>query len=266
MTSSPIRMAVAAGSARSASHIKRPARLIFALIVAELRVFLRQPVMVGLALLLPACLTAITALAETSGSPQLWASIAGRNMVATQCITVYFVALNTMTARRHTLALKRLRTTALPSVGIVTGLLAPPVLVGAFQIAAVFAGLLALGAPAPEHPWLVLVSGTLGIAVAALAGIATSGFTSTPEKAQWTMLPLFVATMGVTAVLPSLEGISSLAARGVPLAANAHLTAASWYSTDLQVSQIVTDVAIMIAWIAILAFASWRTFRWERRH
>ena len=71
--------------------------------------------------------------------------------------TVYFVALNTLTARRHTLALKRLRTTALPSVGIVAGLLVPPLLVGVFQVVAVFTGLVVLGAPLPQSPcsWYV---------------------------------------------------------------------------------------------------------------
>jgi ABC-2 type transport system permease protein len=244
-----------------------PQRLIRALVLAELRVFLRQPVMVGLTLLLPVGLIAITALAETSDSPALWASIAGRNMVAALCITVYFVALNTVTARRHTLALKRLRTTALPSLGIIAGLLAPPFLVGAFQICAVFAGLIGLGAPVPQHPGLVVVSGLLGMVVAALAGVATSGFTATPEKAQWTMLPLFVATMGATAILPTLEeGAANLGARAVPLVANAHLATAGWHSEVLDVGAVVVDLTFMIVWIAALSVVSWRTFRWERRH
>lgn len=259
---------VGMGSARSGrprARSKGAAQLVWALVAAELRVFLRQPVMVALSLLVPAGLTAITAMAETSDSPALWATVAGRNMVAAQCITVYFVALNTVTARRHTLALKRLRTTALPGLGIVGGLLAPPLLVGALQIVAIFGGLVALGAPLPQHPLLVVASSALGIVVAALAGVATSGFTSTPEKAQWTMLPLFVVTMGVTAILPTLDAGASMAARAVPLVANAHLTTTGWYSDGLDVGGAVVDLALMVTWIVVLSIMSWRTFRWERR-
>ncbi|MFG3421078.1 hypothetical protein [Micromonospora sp. NPDC048063] len=246
---------------------KSTTQLVRALMAAELRVFLRQPVMVALTLLLPAGLIAITALAETASDPELWAQIAGRNMVATQCITVYFVALNTVTARRHTLALKRLRTTALPSLGIVAGLLAAPLLVGAFQVTAVFVGLVVLGSPVPQQPELVVVSGVFGMVVAALAGVATSGFTATPEKAQWTMLPLFVAAMGATAILPAVDsGIADIAVRAVPLVANAHLATAGWYSASLDVGAVVVDLVLMAAWTVVLAIVSWRSFRWERRH
>lgn len=242
-------------------------QLILSLILAEVRVFFRQPVMVALALLLPLGLTAITALAEISDNPVAWASIAGRNTVAIQCITVYFVTLNTVTARRHTLALKRLRTTALPSLGIVGGLLVPPLLIGTFQICVVLTALVMLGAPIPQNLLLVVVSGVLGMVIAALAGVVTSGFTSTPEKAQWTMLPLFVATMGATAILPSLQqGLASLAAQMVPLVANAHLTTVGWHSLEtLDAGSIFFDLALMLAWITILSAMSWRTFRWERR-
>ena len=244
---------------------KSAARLIGALAAAEIHVFLRQPVMLALTLLLPAGLIAITALAEVSDAPAAWARTAGRNLVATQCITVYFVALNTLTARRHTLALKRLRTTSLPSLGIVAGLLAPPVLVGAFQIVTVFAGLVALGAPMPQHPALVTLSAVLGMATAALAGVATSGFTATPEKAQWTMMPLFVAAMGATAVLPAVDpGIADVLL-AVPLVANGHLATAGWYSETADAGAVVLDLACMTAWIVVFALVSWKTFRWERR-
>jgi len=248
------------------THTKSTGRLVGSLMAAELRVFLRQPVMIALTLLLPLGLTAITALAETSGNPAAWAQIAGRNLVATQSITVYFVALNTVTARRHTLALKRLRTTALPSFGIVVGLLTPPIVVGAFQVIAVLGGLIVLGAPAPQNPALIALSGILGMVVAALAGVATSGFTATPEKAQWTMLPLFVAAMGATAILPTMVNeFGSLGLRLVPLVANAHLTTAGWYSEAPTIGVAVVDLVIMLVWIVALGVLSWRTFRWERR-
>ncbi len=245
---------------------KPAARLVRALMAAELRVFLRQPVMLALTLLLPAGLLAITAIAETTGGAAAWAQIAGRNMVAAQCITVYFVALNTVTARRHTLALKRLRTTALPGPGIVAGLLTPPLLVGAFQLTAILAGLVLLGSPPPEQPWLVAASAVLGTVIAAFAGVVTSAFTATPEKAQWTMLPLFVAAMGSVAVLPSLDdGIGSAALRLVPMVANAHLTSDAWWSAAPDFGQVALDLAIMVVWIGALGVLSVRTFRWERR-
>ncbi|RGC65066.1 ABC-2 family transporter protein [Micromonospora sp. MW-13] len=249
------------------THRKAPGRLVRALMAAELRVFLRQPVMLALTLLLPAGLLAITAIAETSDNPSVWAQIAGRNMIATQCITVYFVSLNTLTARRHTLALKRLRTTALPGFGIVAGLLTPPLVVGAFQVVVVLAGLVLLGSPPPQSPFLVAVSALLGILIAVLAGMVTSAFTATPEKAQWTMLPLFVATMGAVAVLPSVgDGLGSAGLRLVPLVSNAHLTTAGWWAQSSDLVAVFLDLAIMTVWIAVLSIIAWRTFRWERRN
>ncbi|MDQ1122090.1 hypothetical protein [Microbacterium trichothecenolyticum] len=245
---------------------KSAPRLIFALAAAEIGVFLRQPVIIALTLLLPAGLLAITALGPTSGGAELWAETAGRNMVATQCITVYFVALNTLTARRHTLALKRLRSTSLPSAGIVAGLLVPPLLVGGFQIVVIFAGMMLLGAPAPQRPLLVAISAVLGMSVAALAGVMTSGFTATPEKAQWTMMPLFVAALGATAVLPVVDAGLAVAVRAVPLVANAHLAAAGWYSATEDVGAVALDLIYIVAWGGFFALISWKTFRWERRH
>lgn len=246
---------------------KSPARLVASLMSAELRVFLRQPVMVALTLLLPAGLLGITAIAEVSDSPSVWAQIAGRNVAATLAITVYFVALNTITARRHTLALKRLRTTALPSFGIVVGLLTPPILVGVFQLAVVLTGLVFLGAPLPDSPVLVVTSSVAGIIIAALAGVVTSAFTATPEKAQWTMLPLFVAAMAAVSILPVIaEGLLSLGLRLIPLVANAHLVTAGWVSSDTRGETIIVDLGIMAIWIVVLGTLAWRTFRWERRH
>ncbi|WP_185173840.1 hypothetical protein [Rothia nasimurium] len=240
-------------------------RLFVSLATAEIWVFLRQPVMIALTLLLPAGLIAITALTNVSFNPQTWAQVAGRDLVATQCITVYFVALNTLTARRHTLALKRLRTTALPSIGIIAGLLVPPFLVGMFQVLAIFTGLVFLGAPLPQQPLLVGVSVLLGMVVALLAGVTTSGVTSTPEKAQWTMMPFFVAAMGATAILPSVSLDIIDLVLAVPLAANGHLATIGWYSETNSANEVMVDFSFMVIWIVILALVSWKTFRWERR-
>lgn len=246
---------------------KSSGRLVSSLMLAELRVFLRQPVMVALTLLLPAGLLGITAIAEVSDLPEVWAQIAGRNVVATLSITVYFVALNTITARRHTLALKRLRTTALPSFGIVIGLLTPPLLVGLFQLTVVLIGLGFLGAPMPDSPVLVVCSVLAGMVIAALAGVVTSAFTSTPEKAQWTMLPLFVAAMASVSILPTVgEGLLSLGLRLIPLVANAHLVTAGWVMEADSGQPVAVDLGIMAVWILVLGVLSWRMFRWERRH
>lgn len=246
---------------------RSPVALVTALMRAELRVFLRQPVMLALTLLLPAGLLGITAIAETTDLPAVWAQIAGRNVVAAECITVYFVALNTVTARRHTLALKRLRTTALPSFGIIAGLLTPPLVVGLFQVTTILVGLVFLGAQVPDAPGLVVVSALAGLVIAALAGVVTSAFTATPEKAQWTMLPLFVATMGAVAILPAV-GAEALAfgLRLVPLVANAHLVTAAWTGPEAASEVVGVDLGIMSAWIVLLGLLAWRTFRWERRH
>lgn len=241
----------------------------WALVVSELRVFLRQPIMLALALLVPAALLGIAGIAELAAPAEIWASGAGRNTAAVMCITVYFIALNTITARRHTLALKRLRTTALPDVGIVSGLLVAPILIGLFQIAVVTAGLMLIGAPAgqpaPASPALLVLSGVTGVVIAALAGLVTSALTANPEKAQWTMLPLFVGAMGAVSLLPSVtDPLGTIAMRLVPLVANADMTTAAWLF-DGDLSRVGIDAAIIVIWLLLLGLLSMRTFRWERR-
>lgn len=239
-----------------------------ALVASELRVFIRRPVMIALSLLVPAGLLGIAALGGEAGDAEAWAAAAGRDSAAVMCITVYFIALSTITSRRHTLALKRLRTTALPDIGIVTGLLVPPVAVGAFQLAVVQGGMMLIGS-APEtllvSAPLILAADLTGIVLAALAGVLTSTVTANPEKAQWTMLPLFVGAMGAAALLPLVsEPLENLGLRLVPLVANADMISAGW-AADPGLMRIGTDLGIIVAWLLVLIAVSARTFRWERR-
>ena len=239
-----------------------------ALVMSELRVFGRQPIMLALTLLVPAGLLGIAGMGETTSDPDVWAGVAGRNTAAVLCITVYFIALNTITARRHTLALKRLRTTALPDTGIVSGLLVPPILVGLFQLAVVTGGLIVMAETPETFPTsmlLVTLSGVVGVLVAALAGVVTSALTANPEKAQWTMLPLFVGTMGAAALLPAVaDPLGNLSLRLIPLVANADMTTEAW-SGDTDLGSVGADAAIMVIWLMVLGVLSRRTFRWERR-
>lgn len=241
------------------------ARLWWGLVRSETAVLLRQRVMLGLILLVPAGLLAFTALAERSDDPAQWAAIAGRNTVAALCVTVYFVSLSTLTARRHTLALKRLRTTPLSDAAIILGLVSPALLIGFFQLALLHAGLVALSAPPPQAPHIVVAANVSGILVAVLAGIATSAVTSTPEKAQWTMLPLFIAAMGAATLLPTLtDPTFASIARTIPLVANADLTMGGWYGGQDR-ADLVTNAAVIAGWLVALLWWSRRTFRWERR-
>jgi ABC-2 type transport system permease protein len=216
----------------------------------------------------PAGLVGITAIAERTTNPEVWADVAGRDTAAILCITVYFIALNTITARRHALALKRLRTTALSDIGIVTGLLTPPLLVGLFQLVIVWGGLISISGPThvvPATPIPVVIAGASGLLVAALAGLVTSAVTANPEKAQWTMLPLFVGAMGAVSLLPAItHPAGGLGLRLVPLVANADLVAESWAATGPSV-QAKVDAGIIGVWLVVLGLLSIRTFRWERR-
>lgn len=252
----------------AAEPLRKSGHLWWALATSELRVFVRQPIMIALSLLLPAALLGLAMIGERPNSSEVWAQVVGRNSAAVMCITVYFIALNTITARRHTLALKRLRTTALPDLGIVSGLLVPPLLVGFFQLAAVWVGMIWRGLPeipAPAAPLLVVAAGVSGVFVAALAGVVTAAVTPNPEKAQWTMLPLFVGTMGAVSILPVLlDPAGNLVLRIVPLVANADMVASGWVS-DVDTGRVLTDAAIIAIWLLALGVLSKRTFRWERR-
>lgn len=239
-----------------------------ALVVSELRVFIRRPIMIALSLLVPAGLLGIAALGGEAGDAEAWAAAAGRDSAAVMCITVYFIALSTITSRRHTLALKRFRTTALPDLGIVTGLLVPPAVVGLFQLALVQGGMIWIGSAPADFPLsvvLILTANATGIVLAALAGVLTSAVTSNPEKAQWTMLPLFVGAMGAAALLPVVgDPLGDFGLRIVPLVANADMITAGW-SGEADPLRVGTDGVIIVTWVLVLAVMSKRTFRWERR-
>jgi len=239
-----------------------------ALVLSELRVFIRRPIMMALSLLVPAGLLGIAALGGEADDAEAWAAAAGRDSAAVLCITVYFIALSTITSRRHTLALKRLRTTALPDIAIVTGLLVPPAAVGAFQLAVVQGGMMWIGST-PDALFfsalLIVTANVTGIVLAALAGVLTSTVTTNPEKAQWTMLPLFVGAMGAAALLPIIsDPMANLGLRTVPLVANADMISAGW-AGDAGLMRIGADLGIMVAWLLVLMVVSVRTFRWERR-
>ncbi|WP_314453056.1 hypothetical protein [uncultured Actinomyces sp.] len=248
--------------------MRRNGSLWRALVASELRVFMRQPIMIALSVILPIALLGLSVIGERAESNYAWAQVSGRNSAAVMCITVYFVSLNTITARRHTLALKRLRTSALPDFGIVSGLLVPPLLVGLLQLATVWGGMIWYGLPdipVPASPLLVIIAGVAGVFVAALAGVVTAAVTPNPEKVQWTMMPLFVSTMGAVSILPVLlDPTENLMLRAVPLVANADMIISGW-APSAHAGRILADAAIIVTWLLILGVLSRRTFRWERR-
>lgn len=118
----------------------------------------------------------------------------------------------------------------------------------------------------PRHtcPGLA-IAGVAGVFVAALAGVVTAAVTPNPEKVQWTMMPLFVSTMGAVSILPVLlDPTENLMLRAVPLVANADMIISGW-APSAHAGRILADAAIIVTWLLILGVLSRRTFRWERR-
>ena len=103
--------------------------------------------------------------------------------------SLYATTVTTLAARRQTLFLKRLRSTAASDPAILSGLVLPVAVTAVLQVAVilvVFAGV----SVAPVEVALLVVAITAALAMMLALGIATAGVTRSPEHAQITTLPL----------------------------------------------------------------------------
>ncbi|GAB2666272.1 hypothetical protein GCM10027271_26910 [Saccharopolyspora gloriosae] len=241
------------------------------LALSELALLVRQRTMVALVLLLPAVLVFMAGVVEKPQTPEAWAAIAARNCVAILCITVYFISTSTLTARRQTLALKRFRTSGIPDAGLLIGLLSPAVVAGLVQSLIYFGGILAMGAPMPRQPGVLVVALVSGIVVATVAGTVTSAVTATPERAQFTMMPLLGVALGgaalITAVNDPLLGRIALVG---PLVSNVDMIFKAWGGPQLGVqlpagTWFAIGAGAVLIWLVIFSYAARRFFRWDAR-
>jgi len=241
--------------------------MMLALALVELKLLLRKKLTAFSVVVVPLALVALT-LSNEPGDVAGWTKLLATNYLLLLMLSVYLVSLMVFTARRQSLVLKRLRTSALADWQILLGVLGPVLVVGLAQTAAYLLFCLVVDAPAPANPLLVVFSVVLGVLVATALGVATACLTRSVEATQLTSVPVVVA--GMAGVFLTASSSPALVAVGLamPLTGPADLLAKGWASTGAEVGDVPVvplDFASSVLWLVLAGVAFNRLFRWEPR-
>lgn len=178
--------------------------------------------------------------------------------------SLYTTTVTTLAARRQTLFLKRLRSTAASDTSILSGLVLPVSTISIGQAASILAVFGAVSGR-PGHAAVLVVAVAAAFVMMLAFGIATAGFTRSPEHAQVTTLPLALGTP----VLASWIGISgteslTVVKRLLPGGAATELIVDAW-NGGVALDDALTLLVPTIAWVVVAAALAVKLFRWEPR-
>ncbi|WP_229053157.1 ABC transporter permease [Aeromicrobium sp. Leaf350] len=177
---------------------------------------------------------------------------------------LYTTTVTTLASRRQNLFLKRLRSTAAGDGSILTGLVVPAAVIAAVQIVGIL-GVFSYVAETPANLGL-LAAGVVGTLAMMLGlGLATAGFTNSPEHAQVTTLPVSLGTIAVA----SWVGISgteelTLLKRLLPGGSATELMTDAW-NGGTAVGDSLLLLAPTAAWVVVAVALAAQYFRWEPR-
>lgn len=188
----------------------------------------------------------------------------GSMMVSISVLGLYVTAVTTLAARRQTLFLKRLRSTAAGDASILAGLVAPPVVISAIQLAIVL-GVLAAVSDGPADPLLLIVSGLLLLALMLALALATAGVTRSPEHAQVTTLPLTLGPIGLAMWIGLTSADSAPIVKAfLPSGATTQLSINAW-NGNAALGENLLLMLPTLGWIAAALIIAKITFHWEPR-
>ncbi|MFC0673817.1 ABC transporter permease [Brachybacterium hainanense] len=232
-----------------------------AIALAELRMLMRNRLVALSAIGIPLGFAALLIAArDTFGGA---AVIAPLIVLAVTALGIYITATTTLAARRQSLFLKRLRSTPVGDPGILTGLLAPLLVVNAVQLAVILGVISVLGDP-PADP-LGMVLGILALNALFLGfAIVTAGLTTSAEHAQFTTMPLFLLALGAGYWI-TFTGTEELAVvkRLIPGGAAAELMTEAW--RGIPAADMLPLLLPTLAWVVVGFLLTPRLFRWEPR-
>ncbi|WP_235484150.1 ABC transporter permease [Frigoribacterium sp. Leaf172] len=231
-----------------------------AIAVAELRMLVRNRTVALCALLLPLAFGALTFAVGSYGTGGM---LAGVQIIGMLGLGVYVTATTTLAARRQSLHLKRLRSGSVSDAGIIGGLVLPVVAVSLAQLVIVL-GVLAIEEP-PVNPGLLIVAVLVAEVMFAAFALATAGFSTSPEHAQYTTMPIYLITLGV-AIWWTITGADDLLwlKRILPGGGLMELIVLAWNGGDLGLLPVL--LAPTLLWAAVAVAGAVRFFRWEPRH
>lgn len=240
----------------------------FTLAVMELKLLVRRKITAASVVVLPLALAVLTMIGDRPPNRAGWSGLLSLNFVLMLTLSVFFVSLTVFTARRQSLVLKRLRTSALSDREILLGVLGPVMLVGLVQTVGYLVFCLLIGAPAPAAPTLVLLGVLLGVVAAMALGVATACLSRSVEATQLTSVPVLVAAMAGLLLTPATEPALTVAGLAMPLAGPADLVTKGWGgagATLPDVPVVPLDLASTVLWLTVAGVAFTRWFRWEPR-
>ncbi|MEQ3548931.1 ABC transporter permease [Pseudonocardia nematodicida] len=201
-----------------------------------------------------------------------WGRLAGLAGLVGMLISVYTTSATVFTLRRESGALSRLRTTELTGPGIVAGAGAPLLVAGVAQALLVCGVYLALGAPLPVNPALLVAALALCGVFCVAAGALTATVSRNVEGVQFTIAPLLLAAAVAANVLvaggapDALRGAMMLVP-GVPVADLAFRAwAGSGPAPDVAgVPAVLVGLVLLLGWTAVAAFGAAARWRWTPR-
>jgi ABC-2 type transport system permease protein len=249
------------------AHRTAPA---WAVIAAAELVLLRRSVLVALiAIAQPIGLGVLLVLVARNGDAQAdYGSAAALQLLVLLGCTPYMGGTTALAARRQHGVLKRWRTSGASNADLIVGLLSPYALLVVVQAVLLFTVTAAVGGDAPARWWPLAVGVLGGTLMAGALAFATAAFTRTPELAQLTTIPVFLALFGgamwVTVTPP---GEVSWAMLAVPGAAVAQLVRAGWHgiAPGQLLDQAGPSIVVLLAMTALSVALAFRLFRWESR-
>ena len=273
--------AMTARAPRRRAGWRAAARRVSALSRAELVLLRKNP----LALLVTAAMpVGLVVLLRLSVPPELAGLGLGAFLVtsltgATLILVVYYNLVTTLVGRREDLLLKRLRTGELSDGEIITGMLAPAVVIAWGQILlGAVAAVIVFGLGVPVNPFLVVAAMVGGTALFALLALATSGVTGSVRSAELTTTPVLIASLALSGLMLPVQFLPdplAQIARVLPLTPVVELlrlgltgtTPGGGQTVDLPASfgAAVPSLIVMAAWIAAGLAMTRRWFRWEPR-
>jgi ABC-2 type transport system permease protein len=232
------------------------------LAVAELKLLIRSPLVAATAILAPLAMGLFLL-----GNKEFHSGgMAALQLLALIGFTPYAGATTTLTARRQQLVLKRLRTSPASDREIIAGILAPLVLLVVVQSVVLLVTTSVVTDSTPRTWWPLVLAVAGGTALGAALAFATAAITSTPEMAQVTTLPVFLALFaGGIWVGASEPHEVTWAMVAVPGGAVAQLVRLGWDGTGLTASTVVPAVVAMVVTVLASVWLASRVFRWQPR-
>lgn len=178
--------------------------------------------------------------------------------------SLYATTVTTLAARRQTLFLKRLRSTAASDPAILAGLVLPVLVTSVVQIVAIL-GVFAAVSARPDDVALLAVAVTAAFLMLLALGLATAGVTNSPEHAQITTLPITLGSIAVASWI-GITGTESLTwlKRLLPGGSATELVVDAW-NGGLPVADSLLLLVPTLAWVVAAAVLAARFFRWEPR-